>query len=99
MGKKIFKGILITLALLIAIWFLGPRAQYEQVDTLPISLDWSLEGVDSIINAKESHIEHLKDDNEAQNTVVKNEEIHENDVLMGRGALHKHVACCCGTSS
>ncbi len=66
MGKKIFKGILITSALLIAIWFLGPRAQYEPVDTLPISLDWSLEDIDSIIYAKESQIEHLKDDNEAR---------------------------------
>ena len=27
----------------------------------------------------------LKDDKETENIVVKNEDIHENDVLMGRG--------------
>ena len=38
----------------------------------------------------------LKDDKEAENIVVKNEDIHENDVLMGRGkAAHvdRKVKC------
>ena len=66
MGKKILWGILITLALLLIIWFLGPHARYEPVDTLPISLDWAIDDLDSIIYAKETQVAHLKDDNEAR---------------------------------
>lgn len=36
----------------------------------------------------------LKDDKETENTVVKNEEIHENDVLMGRGKQVVTVKYC-----
>ena len=67
MIKKILWGILIFLALLVVVWILGPRVQYDAVDlTRPARLDLAIEEIDGYLQAKEASIEYLKEDNEAR---------------------------------
>ena len=67
MIKKILWGILIFLALLVVVWILGPRVQYNAVDlTRPARLDLAIEEIDGYLQAKEATIEYLKEDNEAR---------------------------------
>ena len=67
MIKKILWGILIFLALLVVVWILGPRVQYDAVDlTRPATLDLAIGDIDDYLRTKEARIEFLKEDNEAR---------------------------------
>ena len=67
MIKKILWGILIFLALLVVVWILGPRVQYDAVDlTRPATLDLAIGDIDDYLRTKEARIEFLKEDNAAR---------------------------------
>ncbi len=66
MLKKILLSIFAFITLLVIIWILGPRVQYQTIDNAPIALDWPLDQLDSIIASKEFGIPDLKEDNEAR---------------------------------
>lgn len=66
MIRKLILGFFLFLILLCAVWMLGPRAKYAQVNNQPLSLSYEIDQLDSIITEKESNTLNLKEDNDAR---------------------------------
>ncbi len=64
--RLILKILLITLSLLILVFFLGPKPSYEIVDNLPIKLDIPLDQIEAYIETMESKVDKIKPDNQAR---------------------------------
>ena len=102
MIKKLLWGLFTLLAILIVVWVLGPRVEYDELDLDPITLDLSIEDIDSYLANKESQVEFLKEDNEArvvwadsthQKTPYSIVYIHGFSASQGEGApLHTSIA-------
>ncbi len=66
MIKKIVTGIFLIILVLLIVFLCGPRVEFEKVDPTPITLDYNIADIDSIITSQESNVPNLKEDNEAR---------------------------------
>ena len=64
--RTVFKWTLIIVILLVAIFLLGPRAKFNNIDVQPVSFDIPLEGLDAYVTDRESEISDVKPGNEAK---------------------------------
>lgn len=66
MGKKVLKGIAVLFALMLLIFALGPRPEYEDFSPHAYSGSFDLESVEAFIAERELQTPNLKPDNEAR---------------------------------
>lgn len=64
--RAILKWILIFVILIVAVFFLGPRVKFNDINPVPITLNIPLEGLDDYIEDKESETSDIKPGNQAE---------------------------------
>ncbi|MCP4440880.1 MAG: alpha/beta hydrolase [Aureispira sp.] len=64
--KRIAKGFLILLLLLVVVYLLGPRPRKPILDDTPMVLSIGLEGLDTYVQDKEAQVTNLKINNQAE---------------------------------
>lgn len=66
MIKKILLALLILLILFVIIIAVGPRVKYDQITATPVSVNYTISNIDSLLYKQEMQVPDLKKDNEAR---------------------------------